>query len=409
MKRSLSDSEERQRKKLKSVISLQLSYADDFDCESSGLLEIIHKELPCAHHLRIFARVSSLEIKWDVDRVIGEDHRNSIFIRDVPLRTMRGNPPLLEAVIAAAKNATDLFLIDEFNGFGNSKAIQYLAQNNHWVSLERLSLWYLRDVYNGARFPTHSFPTLPHLRHFALCGISLLDASLNELIGQFPALQVLALHNRTLKKKDENTAVGADIATIFGNNQAQKLRSLTISGVSWSDMDFCSKFLTDRTSLDILEFDASDMSAEEFSKLLRTVSSSSVTEMRIYDMKRETMPRILANALKQADYKLEKLKVIQPNFSRLSRASEQELTDSLEVNTSLKSFLIPHYQHRDLLLLREYYLKLNRLGREHVYKSDLSGALWPHILKQARDDASVINWLLREKPELIQRHPTLGV
>lgn len=88
---------------------------------------------------------------------------------------MRDEPPLLDTVTDAATDIRDLFLIDEFDGVGNAAAIRMLSQKGHWVSLERLSLWYMRDIRNfRGEFPVGAFTAvMRNVRHLSLCGVQI--------------------------------------------------------------------------------------------------------------------------------------------------------------------------------------------------------------------------------------------
>lgn len=406
MKRASTDETPRERKRTKVVVEKEINF-DELEAQAPQLRGILNKELPCARHVRIRTQISEIEIKWDIDKVMGEQHRNSIVVRNVPLRIMRDEPPLLEAVAESATDVRDLFLIDEFNGVGNAAAIRLLSEKGHWVSLERLSLWYIRDIQNQlGEFPVHDFSAvMPNVLHLSVCGVQIPALPLNTFLSKFPTVTFLALHNRTLKRSNRpNTP--ADISLVLQDNPIPNLKTLTLSGVSWSDAQFVDQYLTQHPLLEVLEFDASDMNADILRGLLAILPKTSITELRVYDLDPVIMPGVLVQALKRSDCKLRICKVIQPLLSKLSHELDREFTEAVKINTSLHSFPVQHSfleQNRNGELERErqFYLKLNRVGRKYLYSPDIRSGLWPLILKRGADDSSIMHCLLKEKPYLI--------
>lgn len=81
MKRAAPD-ESRERKRTKVIFEKELNFFE-WDAEAPEILETLRKELPRARHLRIRTQLSEIEVKWDVDEVLGEQHQNHVIIRNV--------------------------------------------------------------------------------------------------------------------------------------------------------------------------------------------------------------------------------------------------------------------------------------------------------------------------------------
>jgi hypothetical protein len=401
----------RQRKRLKFVLNLEVDYMELNAVRRREVSKLIRIHLACARHLRLFSRVSGFEMRWDVDKGKGEEHRNSIFVKNVPRPVMRQQPPFLQEVTSSAIELKDLFLIDELSGGANNLALQCFALEGHWVSLERISLWYLRPspAFQGDSFPVEYFPVFPHVHDFQLCGLESPDRILGSLVSKLPALKTLILHNRNLKRwGDSGTPIRTDLSSLLLHiPSAENLEGLTVSGFQWDDMADIVERMERFQRLKSFEFEAKDLGSNSthLSLLLKAITTrTSISDLVVFNIDEESKVTAVASFLEDPDCQLKRLKILQPRtlvplpvFSRL----EQDLTDVLKVNTSLRSLTLNPCCNVELEKLRTFYLDLNRIGRKHIHDPDIPSALWPTILCNQNENPSLMYYLIREKPDLM--------
>lgn len=87
------------------------------------------------------------------------------------------------------------------------------------------------------------------------------------------------------------------------------------------------------------------------------------------------------------------------------------LSAMVQQNEALVS--IPGLEHlglkAELVNEVEFHLKVNQWGRRAVQSQKIPLGFWPEIMSSKADDASVLFYLLRRKPELLSKGEARGI